>query len=125
MKTDRSSGLSWSFGTSLGHSGPPFVIATKIDRSASLSFAIRGIPLSIRPPIRHSGEGRNPEGWGEGIVALDLVPPLTAHRKFARVCATRRRAIFVLSCGLRKAIVIPANSLPLTPDTMPEAPAGL
>ena len=25
---------------------------------------IRGIPASIRPPIRHSGEGRNPEGMG-------------------------------------------------------------
>ena len=35
-----------------------------IDRSGSLSFAIRGIPSSIRPHIRHSGEGRNPEGWG-------------------------------------------------------------
>ena len=35
-----------------------------IDRSGSLSFAIRGIPSPIRPPIRHSGEGRNPEGWG-------------------------------------------------------------
>ena len=34
-----------------------------IDRSGSLSFAIRGIPSSIRPPNRHSGEGRNP---GEG-----------------------------------------------------------
>ena len=47
-----------------------------IDRSGSLSFAIRGIPSSIRPPIRHSGEGRNPEGWGEGIVARGLVPRL-------------------------------------------------
>ena len=45
-----------------------------IDRSGSLSFAIRDIPSSIRPPIRHSGEGRNPEGWGEGVVALWLVP---------------------------------------------------
>ena len=35
-----------------------------IDRCGSLSFAIRGIPSSIRPPIRHSGEGRNPEGKG-------------------------------------------------------------
>ena len=26
------------------------------------------------PSIRHSGEGRNPEGWGEGIVARGLVP---------------------------------------------------
>ncbi len=45
-----------------------------IDRSGSLSFAIRGIPSPIRPPIRHSGEGRNPEG--EGIVARGLVPRL-------------------------------------------------
>ena len=28
------------------------------------------------PSIRHSGESRNPEGWGEGIVALGLVPSL-------------------------------------------------
>ena len=47
-----------------------------IDRSGSHSFAIRGIPSSIRPPNRHSGEGRNPEGWGEGIVARGLVPRL-------------------------------------------------
>ena len=31
---------------------------------------------SFRPSIRHSGEGRNPEGWGEGVVALRLVPSL-------------------------------------------------
>ena len=36
----------------------------KVDCSGSLSFAIRGIPSSIQPAIRHSGEGRNPEGWG-------------------------------------------------------------
>ncbi len=47
-----------------------------IDRSGSLSFAIRGIPSPIRPHIRHSGEGRNPEGWGEGNVALGLVSSL-------------------------------------------------
>ena len=35
-----------------------------IDRCGSLSFAIRGIPSSIRPPNRHSGEGRNTEGKG-------------------------------------------------------------
>ena len=36
-----------------------------IDRSGSLSFAIRGIPSSIRPPIRHYYENtrfRQPEG---------------------------------------------------------------
>ena len=38
------------------------------------SFVIRGIPSSIRPPIRHSGEGRNPEGRGEANVARGLVP---------------------------------------------------
>ena len=47
-----------------------------IDRISSLSLVIRGIPSPIRPPIRHSGEGRNPEGSGEGIVALGLVPSL-------------------------------------------------
>ena len=39
------------------------VLRSGIDSSSSLSFAIRDIPSSIRPPIRHSGEGRNPEGW--------------------------------------------------------------
>ena len=56
---------------------PALVIAMKacpglrsgIDCSGSLSFAICCIPSPIRPPIRHSGEGRNPEGWGEGNVA--------------------------------------------------------
>ena len=60
-----------------------------IDRSRSLSLVIRGIPSSLRPlnssfrrskacwgpestPIR----GRNPEGWGEGIVARGFVPRL-------------------------------------------------
>ena len=38
------------------------------------SSVIRGIPSSIRPPIRHSGEGRNPEGRGEANVARGLVP---------------------------------------------------
>ena len=47
-----------------------------INRSSSLSLVIRGIPSSFRPFIRHSGESRNPEGWGEGIVALGLVPSL-------------------------------------------------
>ncbi len=28
------------------------------------------------PQLRHSGEGRNPEGWGEGIVARGIVPRL-------------------------------------------------
>ena len=59
----------WCAGTS-----PARAIAMKIDRCGSLSFAIRDIPSSIRPPIRHSGEGRNPEGRGEGNVARGLVP---------------------------------------------------
>ena len=33
-------------------------------------------PFANPAPIRHSGEGRNPEGWGEGIVARGLVPRL-------------------------------------------------
>ena len=37
-----------------------------IDGCGSLSFAIRGIPSSIRPPIRHSREGGNPEGRSTG-----------------------------------------------------------
>ena len=74
-----------------------------IDRSGSLSFAIRGIPSSIRPPIRHSGEGRNPEGVGRG----------KATRRWKKLT---RRPIFILLCGLRKAMVIPAiGSMPRTP----------
>ncbi len=48
----------------------------KIDRSGSLSFAIRGVPSSIRPPNRHSGEGRNPEGEGSGECSAGACPPL-------------------------------------------------
>ena len=88
------------------NSGPSkFVIAMKacpglrsgIDRSGSLSFAIRGIPSSIRPPIRHSGEGRNPEGAGRG----------KATRRWKKLT---RRPIFILLCGPRKAMVIPAKA---------------
>ena len=39
-----------------------------IERFGGVSFVIRGIPSSIRPPTRHSGEGRNPEGRGWGNV---------------------------------------------------------
>ena len=60
-----------------------------IDRSGSLSFAIRGIPSSIRPPIRHSGEGRNPGGVGRGTttggwnktdISLDFHPLMRASQ---------------------------------------------
>ncbi len=64
-----------------------------IDRCGSLSFAIRGIPSSIRPPIRHSGEGRNPEGAGKGKTT----------RRWKKLT---RRPIFILrptgACGLGK-----------------------
>ncbi len=49
-----------------------------IDRCGSLSFAIRGIPSSIRPPNRHSGEGRNPEG--KGGTNHTQTPPTTKPR---------------------------------------------
>ena len=57
-----------------------------IDRSGSLSFAIRGIPSPIRPPIRHSGEGRNPgEVW---FVAMTLeLSHQPAHLIFKPWCA--------------------------------------
>ena len=33
-----------------------------------------GRPLSLRPPLRHSGEGRNPgEGWAAGAIFHTLV----------------------------------------------------
>ncbi len=74
-----------------------------IDRSGSLSFAIRRIPSPIRPPIRHSGEGRNPGGVGRG----------KATRRWKKLT---RRPIFILLCGLRKAMAIPAiECMPRTP----------
>ena len=60
-----------------------------IDRSGSLSFAIRGIPSPIRTPVRHSGEGRNPEGVGRGKATRRWKKP-TCH----------------LLSGLRKALAI-------------------
>ena len=68
-----------------------------IDRSGSLSFAIRGIPSPIRPPIRHSSESWNPEGVGRG----------KATRRWKKLT---RRPISILLCGLRKAMVIPAKA---------------
>ena len=68
-----------------------------IDRCGSLSFATRDIPWSIRPPIRHSGEGRTPEGVGRG----------KATRRWKKPA---RHPIFILLCGLRKAMVIPAKA---------------
>ena len=74
-----------------------------IDCSGSLSFAIRGIPSPFRPPIRHSGEGRNPEGVGRGKTTRRWRKPA-------------RHPIFILLCGLREAMVIPAiKSMPRTP----------
>ena len=75
-----------------------------IDGSNSLSLIIRGIPSPIRPPIRHSGEGRNPEGVGRGKTTRRWKKP------------ARPPTIFILLCGLRKARVIPAiKSMPRTP----------
>ncbi len=63
----------------------------------------RGPGRHLNPPIRHSGEGRNPEGVGRGK---------TTRRWKKRT----RHPIFILSCGLRKAMVIPAiKSMPRTP----------
>ena len=69
---------------------------------AAPHFVIRDIPSSFRPPIRHSGEGRNPEGWG-GV------------RRPNDEETARRITIFILLCALRKSMVIPAKSLPRTP----------
>ncbi len=68
-----------------------------IDRSCSLSFAIRGIPSSIRPHIRHSGEGRNPGGEGRS-------KPTRRWKK------PTHRPTFILLCALRKTMVIPAKA---------------
>ena len=73
-----------------------------IDRSGSHSFAICGIPSSIRPHIRHSGEGRNTEGRGEGVVALRLVPSLgraARSRKSHRPPAATSPDLFPLPLG--------------------------
>ena len=68
----------------------------KVDRSGSLSFAIRGIPSSIQPAIRHSGEGRNPEGWG------GVRPPDDGKNSPVAPFS-------ILSRGLHKPMVIPAS----------------
>ena len=67
---------------------PAWAIAMKIDRSGSLSFAIRGIPSPIRPPIRHSGEGRNPEG--KGGTNHTQTPPTTRSHFHTSVCRHQR-----------------------------------
>ena len=57
---------------------------------------------SIRPHIRHSGEGRNPEGWGEGNVALGLVPSsgrTARSRKSHRPPAATSPVLFPLPLG--------------------------
>ena len=63
-----------------------------IDRSGSLSFAIRGIPSSIRPPIRHSGEGRNPGGvrLPDGGKNRPIAPLSSSYAAFARPWRFRR-----------------------------------
>ncbi len=40
---------------------------------------------SVRPPNRHSGEGRNPEGWGGGDCSAEAFSQLRADRSFAHV----------------------------------------
>ena len=70
-----------------------------IDRFGGLSFVIRGIPSSFRPPIRHSGGGRNP--GGEVWVAPNFhtlgCPPLPAWGIVTKTCA-----------GLRSGMTLPA-----------------
>ena len=85
----------------------------RTDRSSSFSFAIRGISWQFRPPIRHSGEGRN-DGWAErGLWHRGLFSAWGAGLSWTLLA--RRADIFILSCGLRKAMVIPAKSRPRTP----------
>ena len=80
-----------------------------IDRSSSLSLVIRGIPSSIRPPIRHSGEGRNPGGVGRGKTTRRWKKPT-------------HRPIFIPLCGLRKAIGVSGDQKHAPyPDTGPES----
>ena len=59
-------------------------------------FIIRGIPSPLRPPFRHSGEGRNPEGGGV--------------RRPDDEKTARRITIFILLCGLHKPMVIPSKA---------------
>ena len=56
-----------------------------IDRCGNLASAIRGIPSSLRPPIGHSGEGRNPEGRGEDCGALTCSQ--LGHRPIRALCS--------------------------------------
>ena len=71
-----------------------------IDRSSSLSFAIRGIPSPIRPPIRHSREGGNP------------------RTNIPRKIANRDTITYVHTATPLR---LPGESTPRTPDTAPES----
>ena len=55
-----------------------------IDRCGSLSFAIRGIASPFATSLRHSGEGRNPEG--KGGINHTQTPPTTRSHFHTFVC---------------------------------------
>ena len=73
-----------------------------INRSSSLSLVIHGIPSSFR---------RRPEsrGVGRGDCSAGACPSLGRAAR-SRTLLARRTTIFILLCGLRKAMVIPAEA---------------
>ena len=69
-----------------------------IDRFGGLSFVIRGIPSSFRPPIRHSGGGRNPGGevWvAPNFHTLGVPAPAGMGDCYENMCRTPIRDDFV------------------------------
>ena len=90
----------------------------KKDGSGSPSFAIRGIPSSIRPTNRHSGEGRNPggEGCGNDTRTLPLTNASNLHTLVCRhppAWAIPIKACPGLRSGIASRLVTPAvESMP-------------
>ena len=91
-----------------------------IDRSGSLSFAIRGIPSSIRPPIRHSRDRKHAPypDTGAGIHApmphrkTSIEKPATSTTvNVARSKTTRGEGLVPAGVGVGRGIIRSANSL--------------
>ena len=53
---------------------PPGPTSSLVRKQCCAASTVPRNPTNL--PYRHSGESRNPEGWGEGIVAPGLVPSL-------------------------------------------------
>ena len=122
-------------GNPQGRGGPPFSFLLCGLRKATVIPAKAGIHRDeaarhFHPLMwpsqghRHSRESRNPQGRGgppfsSSYVAFARPPSFPRKREST---GTRRPAIFILLCGLRKAMVIPAVEEPAPySDTGPES----